>query len=148
MSEPAWLIIAVVLLALVFDFTNGWNGATNAIATVVSTRVLTPAQAVLLAGVLNAAGAFSSTAVTKTIGRVGGAGLAHGGAAAPNARALKPSFAAAIFSPLLGPVLGFAAMAALSWIFLRANPRVGHPLPPGPAVHLLQDSRRRWVESC
>ncbi len=69
MSEPGWIIILVVALAVIFDFTNGWNDAANAIATVVSTRVLTPIQAVLLAGVLNVAGAFYSTAVAKTIGK-------------------------------------------------------------------------------
>jgi PiT family inorganic phosphate transporter len=63
-----WVIVAVVLAALVFDFTNGWNDAANAIATVVSTRVLSPGQAVLLAAVLNVLGAFTSTAVAKTIG--------------------------------------------------------------------------------
>ncbi len=69
MSEPGWIIILVVVLAVFFDFTNGWNDAANAIATVVSTRVLTPLQAVLLAGALNVAGAFYSTAVAKTIGK-------------------------------------------------------------------------------
>lgn len=69
MSEPGWVIILVVVLAIIFDFTNGWNDAANAIATVVSTRVLTPLQAVLLAGILNVAGAFYSTAVAKTIGK-------------------------------------------------------------------------------
>lgn len=69
MNEPGWIIILVVVLAVVFDFTNGWNDAANAIATVVSTRVLTPIQAVLLAGALNVAGAFYSTAVAKTIGK-------------------------------------------------------------------------------
>lgn len=68
MGEPGWVIILVVVLAVIFDFTNGWNDAANAIATVVSTRVLTPLQAVLLAGILNIAGAFYSTAVAKTIG--------------------------------------------------------------------------------
>jgi len=69
MGEPGWVIILVVVLAVLFDFTNGWNDAANAIATVVSTRVLTPLQAVLLAGILNVAGAFYSTAVAKTIGK-------------------------------------------------------------------------------
>ncbi|MFQ5847172.1 MAG: anion permease [Candidatus Methylomirabilales bacterium] len=73
MSEPGWVIILVVVLAVIFDFTNGWNDAANAIATVVSTRVLTPTQAVLLAGALNVAGAFYSTAVAKTIG----SGIVH-----------------------------------------------------------------------
>lgn len=63
------LIIAVVLAALAFDFTNGWNDAANSIATVVATRVLTPMQAVTLAAFLNVAGALATTAVAKTIGK-------------------------------------------------------------------------------
>ncbi len=53
-----WIIILVILLALIFDFTNGWNDAANAIATVVSTRVLKPYVAVIFAATLNIAGAF------------------------------------------------------------------------------------------
>lgn len=68
MAEAGWLILVVVIAALIFDFTNGWNDAANSIATVVSTRVLTPLQAVALAALLNVVGAFSSTAVAKTIG--------------------------------------------------------------------------------
>jgi PiT family inorganic phosphate transporter len=68
MVEPSWFIFVVVFLALLFDFTNGWNDSANAIATVVSTRVLGPLQAVMLAGCLNIAGAFFSTSVAKTIG--------------------------------------------------------------------------------
>ncbi|MGE5673563.1 MAG: anion permease [Mycobacterium leprae] len=68
LETGVWLISAVVIAALVFDFTNGWNDSANAIATVVSTRVLSPMQAVFLAAVLNIAGAFTSTAVAKTIG--------------------------------------------------------------------------------
>jgi len=67
--EYSTLIIAVIFVALMFDFANGWNDSANAIATVVSTRVLSPLAAVLLAGVLNFAGAFFSTAVAKTIGK-------------------------------------------------------------------------------
>jgi PiT family inorganic phosphate transporter len=67
--EPTWLIFVVVILGLLFDFTNGWNDSANAIATVVSTRVLSPSRAVLLAASLNIAGAFFSTAVAKTIGK-------------------------------------------------------------------------------
>ncbi|MFZ5827647.1 MAG: inorganic phosphate transporter [Bacillota bacterium] len=65
---PDWIIWVVIILALVFDFTNGWNDAANSIATVVSTRVLSPLQAVILAAVLNVMGAFYSDAVAKTIG--------------------------------------------------------------------------------
>lgn len=69
MLEPEWLIWLVVVFALIFDFTNGWNDAANSIATVVSTRVLSPLQAVTLAAALNVAGAFFSDAVAKTIGK-------------------------------------------------------------------------------
>ena len=63
------MLVLVVVLALLFDFSNGWHDSANAIATVVSTRVLGPLAAVLLAAVLNVAGAFMSTAVAKMIGK-------------------------------------------------------------------------------
>ncbi len=62
------MIILTVAVALLFDFANGWNDSANAIATVVSTRVLSPLSAVLLAGALNFVGAFLSTKVAKMIG--------------------------------------------------------------------------------
>ena len=55
MVEPIVVLFLVVGLALLFDFSNGWHDAANAIATVVSTRVLSPSQAVLLAGIINVA---------------------------------------------------------------------------------------------
>ena len=69
MPELSGMLLLVVVLALLFDFSNGWHDSANAIATVVSTRVLSPMAAVLLAGVLNVAGAFMSTAVAKMIGQ-------------------------------------------------------------------------------
>lgn len=63
-----WTIISVIVLALIFDFTNGWNDSANAIATVISTRVLKPYSAVIFAAILNICGAFFSTAVAKMIG--------------------------------------------------------------------------------
>ncbi|MGH7259640.1 MAG: inorganic phosphate transporter [Nitrospiraceae bacterium] len=69
MPELSGMLLLVVVLALLFDFSNGWHDSANAIATVVSTRVLSPMTAVLLAGVLNIAGAFMSTAVAKMIGK-------------------------------------------------------------------------------
>ena len=71
MSEP--VIFFVIALTLLFEISNGWNDAANAIATVVSTRVLSPFQAVLLAASMNIAGAFFTTAVAKTIGK----GIVH-----------------------------------------------------------------------
>src|SRR5690606_36702874 len=68
MPDPQWMIVAVVAAALLFDFTNGWNDAANAVATVVSTRVLSPFAAVSFSAVFNVIGAFYSTAVARTIG--------------------------------------------------------------------------------
>ena len=60
-------IIAVIVVALVFDYTNGFHDAANAIATSVSTRALTPRVALLLAAVMNFVGAFLGTKVAKTV---------------------------------------------------------------------------------
>jgi PiT family inorganic phosphate transporter len=62
------LVFLVVAFALLFDFTNGWHDSANAVATVISTRVLSPITAIIMAAILNFAGAFMSTAVAKTIG--------------------------------------------------------------------------------
>ncbi|HZK36019.1 MAG TPA: inorganic phosphate transporter [Aeromicrobium sp.] len=61
------MVIAVVVIALVFDFTNGFHDAANAIATSVSTRALTPRVALAMAAVLNFAGALLGVGVAKTI---------------------------------------------------------------------------------
>jgi inorganic phosphate transporter, PiT family len=61
------LLIAVVVMAIVFDYINGFHDAANAIATVVSTGVLPIRTAVLLAAALNFIGAMAGTAVAKTI---------------------------------------------------------------------------------
>lgn len=68
MPELTGMLLVVVVLALLFDFSNGWHDSANAIATVVSTRVVSPFVAVMGAGVLNVAGAFMSTAVAKMVG--------------------------------------------------------------------------------
>jgi PiT family inorganic phosphate transporter len=63
------LLVVVIVVALGFDFTNGFHDTANAVATSVSTRALTPRMAVLLASVANLAGAFVTTAVAKTVGK-------------------------------------------------------------------------------
>jgi PiT family inorganic phosphate transporter len=68
MPETFFLLVCVVILALIFDFINGFHDTANAIATSVSTRVLTPKVAVLMAAGLNMVGALSGTAVAKTVG--------------------------------------------------------------------------------
>jgi PiT family inorganic phosphate transporter len=62
------LFACVLFAALAFEYINGFHDAANAIATVVSTKVLTPRQAIALAAFFNLLGAFMGTAVAKTIG--------------------------------------------------------------------------------
>src|SRR5437762_7287897 len=62
------LFLCVLLAAFAFEYINGFHDAANAIATVVSTKVLTPRQAIGLAAFFNLFGAFLGTAVAKTIG--------------------------------------------------------------------------------
>src|ERR1700739_1993151 len=68
------LLVAVIVLTLTFEFSNGWHDAANSIATVVSTRVLTPFRAVAWAAFWNFIAAFVfGTAVANTIGK----GMVH-----------------------------------------------------------------------
>ncbi len=61
-------IIIVIVVALAFDYTNGFHDAANAIATSVSTRALTPRNALAMAAVFNLLGAFLGTRVASTVG--------------------------------------------------------------------------------
>lgn len=62
------LLILVIVTTLVFEYINGMHDAANAIATVVSTKALSPRNAVVFGAVLNIAGAFAGTHVAKTVG--------------------------------------------------------------------------------
>ncbi len=68
MHELQFLILTVIVLALLFDFINGFHDTANAIATSVSTRAIKPAHAIVMAAALNFLGAIYSTGVAKTIG--------------------------------------------------------------------------------
>src|SRR5438105_10618116 len=68
-SLALFLLVLIVAIGLVFDFINGFHDTANAIATSVATRVLAPGTAVLMAGVLNVAGALTGTAVATTVGK-------------------------------------------------------------------------------
>ena len=61
------LIIVVILVALAFEFINGFHDTANSIATVVSTKVLTPRQAIAMAAFTNLIGALIGHAVAKTV---------------------------------------------------------------------------------
>src|SRR6187397_2620450 len=69
MDHTLLVVIALVTVALIFDYINGFHDAANSIATIVSTRVLTPGQAVIWAASFNFLAAFGfGTAVAKTVG--------------------------------------------------------------------------------
>ena len=68
MPDISAALFLVIFLALAFDYINGFHDTANAIATSVSTRALTPRQAIWMAAALNFAGALLSTGVAKTIG--------------------------------------------------------------------------------
>src|SRR5512136_519341 len=70
MPNDIWVLALIIVVALVFDFLNGFHDAANSIATVVSTRVLSPRKAVVWAAFFNFAAAFLlGTHVAKTIGK-------------------------------------------------------------------------------
>jgi PiT family inorganic phosphate transporter len=73
MPEIPLLLVVVIVVALAFDFTNGAHDTANAIATVVSTKVLSPGVAVMMAALLNLVGALIGTHVAQTIG----SGIVH-----------------------------------------------------------------------
>src|SRR5258706_5044432 len=70
MGASVWFVLAILFVALIFDFINGFHDAANSIATVVSTRVLSPSAAVVWAAFWNFVAAFVfGTAIAKTVGK-------------------------------------------------------------------------------
>jgi PiT family inorganic phosphate transporter len=70
MPDPSlWVLIVIIILALCFGVVNGFNDAANAIATTISTRALSPRNAIIMAAFFNLAGAATGTAVARTIGK-------------------------------------------------------------------------------
>src|SRR5438045_9692691 len=70
MTATLTFVLIIIFIALIFDFSNGFHDAANSIATVVSTRVLSPGVAVIWAAFFNFMAAFVvGTAVAKTIGK-------------------------------------------------------------------------------
>jgi PiT family inorganic phosphate transporter len=68
-SSGTFLLVVIVVVAIGFDFTNGFQDTANAVALTVSTRALPPRVAVLVAAAANLAGAFTTVAVAKTVGQ-------------------------------------------------------------------------------
>src|SRR5688572_361906 len=92
MDQTLLVVLALIAVALIFDYINGFHDAANSIATIVSTRVLTPGQAVVWAASFNFLAAFGfGTAVAKTVG----SGMVD----------LAVVTSAVIFSGLLGAII-------------------------------------------
>src|SRR3972149_6323244 len=123
MHDTYFLLLCVIFLALIFDLINGFHDSANAIATSVSTRVLSPKVAVSMAAILNMVGALSGTAVAKTVG----AGIATAGTDVIIQKGVYKVLAGLIFSPVIGFILSYFLMMFLLWLFGRSTPTlVGH----------------------
>jgi PiT family inorganic phosphate transporter len=167
LATPSFtVIIFIILVALVFDFLNGFHDAANSIATVVSTRVLSPQKAVLWAAFFNFVAAFvMGTAVAKTMGKgmieisvvnhevilagllgaiawnlftwyyglpvssshaliggYAGAAVAKAGVGAIILAGWTKTLIFIVIAPLMGLVVGFFLMVAVTWIFRRSHP--------------------------
>ena len=165
MDAPLLMLCLVIGLALVFDFINGFHDAANAIATVVSTRVLRPIPAVVFGAILNFAGAMMGTEVAATVGKglVNASSITlntvlctviaaiiwnlitwYQGLPTSSSHALIGSLLGATYvssgmdnilwpailqkvvvpmtsSPVLGIVIGFLLMLALTWMFHKVK---------------------------
>src|SRR5574340_1234635 len=122
------LLVIVVVVALAFDFTNGFHDTANAVATSVSTRALSPRLAVSIAAVANLGGAFVTTAVATTIGK----GIIDSGLATPKTvlaavvgaiiwnlitwrRGLPSSSSHALIGGLIGAALAQSGLQGVEW---------------------------------
>ncbi len=101
------MVIAVVVIALVFDYTNGFHDAANAIATSVSTRALTPRVALAMAAILNFVGALLGVGVAKTIQ----------GIIDIEQRAVEPSGAPHALTIVLAALVGAIVWNLITWYF-------------------------------
>jgi PiT family inorganic phosphate transporter len=123
------ILVLVIFAILLAEFINGWNDAPNAVATVVSTRVLSPIKALVMAAVLNVLGAaLTGTAVAQTIGKgiidpeaiglpvvaAGALGVAVWGALA-TMRGLPISISHGLVSGLAGAGIVTAGPYVLEW---------------------------------
>jgi PiT family inorganic phosphate transporter len=140
-------LIVLIVLALAFDFINGFHDTANAVATVISTRVMRPWTAIGLAGLLNFLGALSGTEVAKTVGSgIVGASVPTGAIIAALAGAIAwnlltwyygiPSSSShALIGSLLGAGIASLGMDAVHWNVLRD--KVVLPLFLSPVVGFL-----------
>ncbi|MGL3150014.1 anion permease [Microbacterium sp. A82] len=105
METAVLIVVLVIVLALFFDFTNGFHDTANAMATPIATGALKPKTAVLLAAVLNLIGAFLSTEVSKTV--------SHG---IINESAILDSGAELFLSVIFAGLIGAITWNMLTWL--------------------------------
>jgi len=138
------IVIAVVVVALAFDYTNGFHDAANAIATSVSTRALTPRVALTLAAVMNFLGALLGQGVAKTVADTIGAPVgAHGlvivmcgllGAIAWNLTTWYFGLPSSSSHALIGGLVGAALAAGTSVNWTTIEDKVLIPMVASPLV--------------
>ena len=132
MDTTLLAVAAIVAIALVFDFTNGFHDAANAIATSISTRALTPRVALLMAAFFNLVGAIGWNLLTwwfglpsssshALIGGLGGAALAASATVKWHG-ILEKVVIPMVISPIVGVILGYLVMLAILWLFRGVNP--------------------------
>ena len=68
MHSTLIVTVLIVIAVLVFDFINGFHDTATAVATSITTRALTPKTAIIICSIFNFIGAFTGTAVAKTVG--------------------------------------------------------------------------------
>ena len=133
MLDPAFVMLCLVILAaLLFDYINGFHDTANAIATCISTRAMSVKTAIMMAAVLNFAGAMISTKVASTIGKgivdkdnvtqmvvLAGVTGAIVWDLATWYYGLPSSSSHAIIGGLMGAVFAHAGMGALKWAGLK-----------------------------
>src|SRR5450759_3971278 len=138
-----WVVVLLVVLAVLFDFMNGFHDAANSIATVVSTGVLKPGQAVLFAAVFNFIAIFVfQFSVAATIGKgladpgvvdvhivfgaliggIVGAVMVKAGASALVFASIMKTVVFIFVSPLMGFLLGSLMLIMVSWTLRRSTP--------------------------
>lgn len=106
-----FLVVLVVAIALIFDFTNGFHDAANAIATCVSTRSMKPKMALIMAAVMNVVGALLGTGVAKTIGK----GIIDLSNLSNQAASIESRGRGLVI--VLGALLGAIAWNIITWYF-------------------------------
>ena len=143
MHDIQYLLWAVIFFAVIFDFINGFHDTANAVATVISTRVLSPILAIIMAAGLNFLGAISGTEVAKTIGSgIIGTDISQHVVIATLLsaivwniitwyRGIPSSSSHALIGGLVGAGIGFAGFDQVQWqiLFQKAIlPTIASPL--------------------